>query len=194
MEMPFFDPSIPLFKLKHLIEREMQAFRAYLGLDSEEPIVAIVIADWLGLEVKYPGDLRFLSPQQRIELVRESGRSWSAMTCHLPNGIIVTVLNPSHSKRRQQATLMEEVAHVHFRHTPTTIDADPITGMMKRSYDKRSETEAYWFGCATLAPKSGLRTLFKRGYTPMEIAEYYGVSYDLIKFRTNLCGLRKLAG
>jgi hypothetical protein len=187
--MTYFVPTIPTYKLKHLIEREAQGFRAYLGLRPDEPVDSIEIADWLGIDVTYSDDLVRLSAATRQALVGEHSTQWSGLTCHFPNGIIVTILNPSHSPRRRQATLMEEVAHIHLHHAPSQIATDSMTGLMARTYDARTEMEAYWFGSATLAPKCGLLALYKQGFTPMEIADHYRVSPELITFRTNLCGL-----
>ncbi len=192
--MPHFDASLPQYILKHHIEREAQAFRCYLGLDADAPVDAVQIAEWLGIDVRYPGDLRYLSHEAHDALIGEHRSQWSGITYHLPGGIIVAVLNPQHSQSRQQATLMEEVAHVHLGHAPSALKIEPQTGSMTRTYDKRCEQEAYWFGSAVLVPKSGLRQLYGLGYTPAAAAAHFGVSDALVTFRTNLCGLGKLAG
>jgi hypothetical protein len=192
--MPYFAPSIPPYKLTHLLEREAQRFRAHLGVGPDEPVDAFEVADWFGMEVRYPDELCCLPDATRAALVQQSRTEWSGMTFHLPNGIIVTVLNPAHSPRRWQATLMEEVAHVYLGHAPSTIVMDPLSSLLTRTCDKRAEMEAYRFGSAMLVPKCGLIALYKQGYRPMDIANHYGVSYDLVTFRTNLCKLRRLAG
>jgi len=192
--MPYFAPAIPLFKLKHLIEREAQRLRVYLGLGPDEPIDAVEVADWLGIEVRYPTGLRDLPEESRKILLGTMRMKWSGLTIHLPNREIIVVLNPTHSKRRRQATLMEEVAHVHLGHEPSTITVDPMTGLMRRSYDKRTETEAYRLGSSMLVPKCGLLALCAQGFSAAAVAEHYCVSPELALFRINLCGLGQRAG
>lgn len=189
--MSFFAPHIPPYILKHLIEREMRAFRRYLGLGSDEPIDPFEIAGWLGVEVRYPEALSGVASDTRRALLRDSGREWSGLTVHLPDGTIVAVLNSAHSIRRQRATLMEEVAHVHLGHASSAIAPDTATGMPTRTYDARCEQEAYRFGSAMLVPKDGLRACYERGNTLDEAASHFGVSHDLVLFRTRLCGLGK---
>ncbi len=47
--MSYFAPHIPPYILKHLIEREMRAFRCYLGLAPDEPVDLFEIADRVSL-------------------------------------------------------------------------------------------------------------------------------------------------
>lgn len=189
--MSYFGPRVPSYILKHLIEREAQTFRAYLGVGIDDPVDAFEVANWLGIDVENLQNLSYLDKDICQFLLQND--HWSGLTCHLPNGRIVAILNPSHSMRRRQATLMEEVAHIHLRHSPSSITIDSSTGLMKRAYDRLQEQEAYWFGSATLVPKQGLKALYEHGYTRDDVAEHYGVSRDLVAFRTNLHGLAKRA-
>jgi len=190
--MTYFPASAPLYILKHLVEREAQRFRAYLGIAADDPVDGYEVAEWMGVDVRYPDGLSYLLDDARRALVHEYSDEWSGMTFHLPDGIVVVVLNPTHSPRRRHATLMEEVGHLHLAHKPTTLAADVATGAMRRTYHKRLEQEAYWFGGAVLAPKGGLHMIYKRGGTIDEAADHYGVSTDLVRFRSNLHGLQKI--
>jgi len=87
---------------------------------------------------------------------------------------------------------MEEIAHVHLDHKPSVIALDETTGLLKRTYDRRQEEEAYLFGSAVLVPKGGLQALYKQGCAPDSVATHYGVSHELIVYRTNLHGMKKL--
>jgi hypothetical protein len=190
----FFPRGAPLYILKHLVEREAQNLRAYLGLAPGEPIDPFEVAEWLGLEVQCLSELTHV-PRDVIDLLLgESATHWSGMTFHLPDALVITIMNPTHSPGRQAATLMEEVAHLHLGHAPSTVAADGTTGLVRRSYDRRVEEEAYLFGSAMLVPKVGLRDTYASGYSRVDAARYYGVSLPLINYRTNLHGLRKLAG
>ena len=189
--MPFFRQSVPPYILKHLLEKEAQRLRAHLGFGSDEPIGALEVAEMLGLKVVSPAALRYLSPGALRFLLGAAARDWSGLACHLPNGIVAVVLNPTHSERRRRATLMEEVGHLHLGHRPSAVTVDAPTGLMRRTYDKRQEDEAYWFGGAMLVPKTGLRALLGAGWSLRAAADFYGVSDDLVTFRANLHGLRR---
>jgi Zn-dependent peptidase ImmA (M78 family) len=182
----FFPSGVPNYKLKHLVEREAQAFRQYLGFGPSERVDAFEIAGLLGIDIVHPHELECLSPEVARRLVTEDSDCWSGMTCYLPNGIVVALLNPTHSERRQQPTLMEEVAHVHLQHTTTSIAINAISGLQQRTYDPQQEKEAYSLGSAVLVPKCGLKELLDRGYSVEDIAEHYRVSAELAALRTNL--------
>src|SRR5205085_500975 len=111
--MPYFAASTPPYILKHLVERAAQEFRAYLGLTPDGRIDPFGIAEWLGIEVKYPHQIAALGEDFHTSLQRDQGSGWSGMTFYLPNGDIWSILNASHSLKRQRATLMEEIGHVH---------------------------------------------------------------------------------
>jgi hypothetical protein len=190
--MTYFPASAPNYVLKHLVEKEAQRFRAYLGVPANDPVDGYEVAEWMGIDVRYPDELSHLSRHTCRALLQECGDEWSGMTFHLPDGIIVIVLNPTHSPRRRHATLMEEVGHLHLRHTPTALAVDVATGAMRRTYNKRLEQEAYWFGGAVLAPKDGLRAYYNHGGSVGDAADHFGISIDLVKFRSYLHGMRKL--
>lgn len=189
--MAYFPETIPPYKLKHLIEREAQKFRSYLAFGPAEPVDAFEVARLLGVEIVYPDDLVRLPPALRQLLLGKDRYRWSGVTFYLPGKGEYVLLNPTHSDRRIPATLMEEIAHVHLNHTPSVLQIDAASGLMARTYDRCQEREAYWFGSATLVPKCGLKDVYVQRYSIEDAARHYGVSTELIVFRTNLHGLRK---
>lgn len=188
--MAHFSPAIPRYILKHLIEREAQKFRTYLGFSPDDPVDAFEIANLLGVEVVYPDTIRQLRPITRQLLLGTDRDNWSGVTYYIPGKGEYVLLNPTHSDRRTPATLMEELAHIHLAHVPSLLHRDPTTGLTTRTYDSDQEWEAYMFGIATLVPKRGLKDLYVNGFSIDDAARYYGVSPDLITLRTNLHGLR----
>jgi hypothetical protein len=185
-----FPPAAPHYILKHLVEKEARRLRAYLGLDAGGPVDPLEIAGMLGIEVVSPAALCQLSPETLRFLVGDAARAWSGLGCHLPDGTVVVVLNPVHSERRRRATLMEEIGHVHLRHRPSAITRHTPTGLLRRSYDRRQEEEAYLLGSAILVPKAELRSLLAAGWSLDAAADHYRVSEELVRFRANLHQLR----
>src|SRR5579859_6260752 len=191
--MTHFPLGTPPYILKHLVEREAQNFRTYLGFDEVEPLDALEVAELLGLDVRDPAKLLLLDASTRAALATRDRDKWSGMTFYLPNGDVVTVLNPTHSRARRNATLLEEVSHVHLRHASSALAVDPRTGLLTRSYDPLTEREAYWFGTAVLVPKLGLKQLYGRGLDLVAAARHYDVSLDLVRMRSQLHGLPRRA-
>lgn len=121
------------------------------------------------------------------QLLDRDSSSWSGGTLHLPDGKILVVMNSTHDIRRQRATLMEEIAHVHLKHTPSKLQI--IDGVVLRSWDQTVENQAYWLGATALVPErvlKGARTLRK---TVQDVATDCGVSEQLVTFRMKISGI-----
>lgn len=98
------------------------------------------------------------------------------------------VLNPLHDAVRQRTTLAEELAHIVMGHPPSRIDR--VAGT--RSYDEKSEEEAYAVGGAMLLPYAHLFWRVKRAASCDAIAARYEVSERFVVYRINRCGLRRM--
>jgi len=98
-------------------------------------------------------------------------------------------MNDTHALTRQHATLMEELFHIRLGHQPSRIGKCPVTGLVKREYDKRSEQEAYWSAAAALVPYAALRTMVENARMIESIAEHFEVSGDLVAFRLKVTKL-----
>lgn len=114
------------------------------------------------------------------------------MTIPCDDGFII-VMNHTHAKTRQNATLMEEFFHIILKHKPSRVGTCPITGVVRRENDRSMETEAYFSAAASLVPYSAMKLMFSDGATATEIAGHFEVSTDLVVLRMKTCKLYRRA-
>ncbi len=135
-----------------------------------------------------------LTNETKRHLVGEGKNEWSggATSQTLPNGQKLIILNPTHGRNRQNATLMEEISHVFFGHKPSrlAIQSKSVDGKVRaRDYNPKIEEQAYSVGAAALVPYSALRRLIDQGLTSRDIARHFDVSYQLVEYRMKVSRL-----
>lgn len=135
-----------------------------------------------------------LSPETVQHLLGGGKDSWSggAASHTLPDGRKLIILNPTHGRNRQNATLMEEICHVFLGHQPSRL---AIEGRNKdgkiiaRDYNHAIEEEAYSTGAAALVPFTSLKRMVESGRTSREIARHFYVSQALVEYRIKVSRL-----
>ncbi len=137
-----------------------------------------------------------LSPEAKQQLIGNGKNDWSGGACSqtLPDGKKLIILNPTHGKNRQNATLMEEICHVFFGHKPSrlSIETKDAKGNIRaRDYHAEIEEQAYSVGAAALVPYSALRRFTEDGMTSRDIAGHFDVSYQLVEYRMKVSRLWK---
>lgn len=135
-----------------------------------------------------------LSVETKEQLLGKGKDKWSGGACShaLPDGSKLIILNPTHGKNRQNATLMEEISHVFLGHKPSRLAIETTNRQGKviaRDYHQEIEEEAYSVGAAALVPYSALRRMIDEGKTSREIARHFNVSRDLVEFRIKISKL-----
>jgi Zn-dependent peptidase ImmA (M78 family) len=136
----------------------------------------------LGIVIANPQDLTQLTTADQTSLQHVDARTWSGGATRLPDGRLLVLLNPNQTLEWARVTLMEEVAHAHFGHKPTSLATDPF-GLSGRRYDSKAEDEAYWTASATLLPSRVVARAVWDGVPEEVLAADYGVSIELVKFR-----------
>ncbi len=136
----------------------------------------------------------FLSEEAKLHLTGAGKDKWSggAASQTLPDGRKLIILNPTHGKNRQNATLMEEVCHVFFGHKPSRLaikNVDKNGETIARDYNEAIEEEAYSTGAAALVPYSALKRMVFEGRTINEIARHFNVSRALVEYRIKVSRL-----
>lgn len=136
----------------------------------------------------------FLSDETRRHLLEQGRDKWSGGACSqaLPDGRKLIVLNPTHNKNRQNATLMEEVCHVFLGHKPSRLAIENVNKHGKpiaRDYREADEEAAYSIGAAALVPYSSLRRMINQGKTSRDIARHFNVSRELVEYRMKVSRL-----
>jgi hypothetical protein len=135
-----------------------------------------------------------LTDETRRHLIGDGKEMWSggAASSPLPDGRKLIILNPTHSRTRQNATLMEEICHVFLGHKPSRLaveNRDRNGKVTARDYNHSIEEEAYSTGAAALVPYTGIKRMVADGRSVAEMARHYGVSRALIEFRIKISRL-----
>lgn len=138
----------------------------------------------------------FLTDETKAHLLNTGKDKWSGGACSqpLPNGRKLIVLNPTHTKNRQNATLMEEICHVFLGHKPSRLaikNRNKNGEIIARDYNAVVEEQAYSIGAAALVPYSALKRFVGHDKTSREIAKHFNVSYQLVEYRIKVSRLWK---
>lgn len=185
----------PTQKGRHY-EIRAKGLREFAGVRyDDEPLDPFDLARRAKLLVA-PYDLiePLLSDETRNYLIGEGKGSWSggAASQTLPDGKKLIILNPTHARTRQHATLMEEICHLFLGHKPSRLaikNRDKNGETIARDYNEAIEEEAYSTGTAALVPYTALKRMINQGKTVNEIARHFNVSRALVEFRTKVSRL-----
>lgn len=171
------------YRDKWKIEKRATAVRRSLGLDQIQILDPGLLANGLGAEVFNLADL--IDDEIALRRARAIGFDGMAST-HPRDGSPIIVLNCGKPARRRTATIMEELGHLLLDHPPSRIYTDEQLGVLRRSYDKAQEQEAYDLGAALLLPKERIqRDVKERALLVDEIADSHACSTDLVMYRIN---------
>lgn len=137
--------------------------------------------------------LEAFSQRDRDHLLITAKACWSGgvLPNPLPNGKMICILNPTHPRRRNRITLMEEIVHVHRKHVPTSL-RDITPGLRVRDYNAEQEMEAYGVGAAVLLPWNSFYHVLDSGERIEAIAERYDVTTQLVQYRIKTTGATNL--
>lgn len=170
--------------------------REFAGLDRDDAVLnPFELAHYAKLLVASFEQIEpFLTEETKQHLLGAGRDKWSGGACSqaLPDGRRLIILNPTHGKNRQNATLMEEICHVFMGHQPSRLAIENVTKDGKtiaRDYRAEIEEEAYSIGAAALVPFSALRRMVHQGKTSREIAEQFNVSRELVEYRIKVSRL-----
>jgi Zn-dependent peptidase ImmA (M78 family) len=170
------------YRDKWRIEDRAKAIRKRVGLDQLAVLDPSLIVENLGAEVFHLSDL-ITGDGAALRRARRIG--FDGMTSiHPETGEPVIILNCGRPVRRRMATMMEELAHLLLRHRPSKIALDPELGVVRRSFDRPQENEAYDLGAALLLPKERIqRDVKDEKLAAIEIANAHKCSEQLVVYR-----------
>jgi hypothetical protein len=170
--------------------------REFAGLERDDaPLDPFELAKYAKLFVASFDEIEpLLTEETRGHLLGEGKDSWSggAASVSLPTGERLIILNPTHPKTRQRATLMEEICHVFLGHKPSRLaieNKNKEGQTIARDYNHSIEEEAYSTGAAALVPYTALKRMVLQGKTTKEIAKHFGVSAALVEYRIKISRL-----
>lgn len=170
--------------------------RDFAGLERDDtPLNPFDLAHYAKLFVASFEEIEpFLTEETKVHLLGAGRDKWSGGACSqaLPDGRRLIILNPTHGKNRQNATLMEEICHVFMGHKPSRLaikNTNKAGETIARDYRAEIEEEAYSIGAAALVPFSALKRMVFHGKTSREIAEHFNVSRELVEYRIKVSRL-----
>lgn len=172
-----------------------KGLREFAGLRSDQQrLDPFALAAYAKLLVVSFETIEGLSEETKEHLLGDAKDLWSggAASRRLPDGRKLIVLNPTHSRNRQNATLMEEIAHVFLGHRPSRLEIKRKSRdgkIVARDYDAAIEEEAYATGAAALVPYTALQRMIECGKTSAEIARHFNVSRALVEYRIKISRL-----
>ena len=193
---------LPPTQKRRQFELRALALRDFARVGESEPLDPFALAHFAKLFVVDFQQIEGLTNETRDHLLGEAADKWSGGACAnpLPNGWRIVILNPTHGRRRNRATLMEEVCHVFLGHKANrlaVVARDKRGRTIAREYNQADEEAAYAIGAAALVPYTALRRLMLSGKSSREIARHFQVSRELVEYRLKVtrlwAGYKKLA-
>jgi Zn-dependent peptidase ImmA (M78 family) len=167
-------------------ERISEQQRAQLGLSIFSPLNAFDLADHLEIPILPFNEI--LPEDQAKKLIEKDVSALWMPNC---DGDPIILNNPTHSAYRQQSDIMHEIAHILRKHTTSEEVRRLCLLLNLRSYNKVQEEEAIYLGGCLQITRAGLLWTLKQNYTHEQIAEYYGASIDMVRFRINSTGVER---
>lgn len=169
-------------------ERTASAVRKQFGLPPTGPLDPRRLAEKLGVRIVSPLDYPDLESDVRAQLLQRDPGGWSAATLVVGETAIV-VFNPTNTPGRQASDIIHELAHVMLGHDPATVVFSEDGQMATRTFDQRQEDEANWLGWTLLLPRDALLAARRKRMAKAEIAQAYGVSETLVRYRLRVTGV-----
>ena len=162
--------------------------RRELKLRLFDPLDPSRLATHLGVLVWRADEVPGLDPRYLRTLTVDDSDSWSAVTlCYGAKDLII--LNPSHSGGRPASNLMHELSHILLGHEPSRIDISEDGLLMLSTFNKEQEEEATWLAGTLLLPREALMHARRSGMTSQAMMKSYGVSSDMLAYRTRMTGV-----
>ena len=185
---------LPPTQKRRQFELRALALRDFAQVGENEALDPFALAHFAKLLVVDFQQIDGLTNETRDHLLGEAAEKWSGGACAnpLPNGWRIVILNPTHGRRRNRATLMEEVCHVFLGHKANrlaVVARDKRGRTIAREYNQADEEAAYAIGAAALVPYATLRRLMFSGKSSQEIARHFEVSRELVQYRLKVTRL-----
>ena len=169
-------------------ERVAESHRRAIGLRQDEALEPERLAEHLGVVVWRPEDVPQLDSASLAQLVEEDSDSWSAVTLQHGSSRL-TIVNSAHAVVRQRSSVTHELAHLILGHQPSRIDVSKEGLLVLSSFEGEEEDEADWLSAALLVPRDGLMRVYRRQRDEDCLAQHFGVSLRLLKWRLGKTGV-----
>lgn len=172
-------------------ERTSLALRRELGITADDSLCPYRLSESLDVEIWTPSQVPGITQEVLEQLLKNDPWGWSATSFQV-NGKCIVIYNPRHSSGRQTSDLMHELSHLILAHQPATIILSlQLENVRLRSFDQKQEDEANCLAWALLLPREGLFRAKRSRKSVEQIAEQYGVTSTLVKYRLNSTGVER---
>lgn len=172
-------------------ENLAETVRKDLALQAVAALAPELLASYLSVRLIEPKDIPGLSQQALDVLLRSDNADWSALTLGEDGSNTLIIFNPAHSAGRRASDLSHEMAHLLLRHVPSTLMFSPDGTWTLRSFDGDQEEEANWLAGCLLLPRVALLSTLKSGLSEEQVAERYGVSTQMVRYRGDVTGVKR---
>ncbi len=172
---------------KSWAERFAEGLRKELGMDLDDPMDLDRLASFFGAKLLTPKDIPGMSERHLKQLLSVDHSGWSAVTVCVGDKSVI-IHNPRHSKARQASNIAHEVAHLILEHEPTRLVMSQDGALVMRSFNEKQEEEANWLAWCLLLPREAIVAALKRNTPVDQIADQFGVSEPLVRFRVHKTG------
>jgi Zn-dependent peptidase ImmA (M78 family) len=169
-------------------ERHAARLRDELGLEPGDPVDIQAAAGHLGVRVVPADALVDITRLQELERIQAF--AFSACTLDV-NGTKVIVFNPLRSLARTTSDIAHELAHLVLGHRLDEVRV--VAGTPFRTCRPDQEEEATTLGGTLLLPRPLLLRAARRGLGAAEIADEYGVTTEMARFRFHRTGVERQA-
>jgi Zn-dependent peptidase ImmA (M78 family) len=170
-------------------EKAARDVRLSCGCAPFAPLPARVLAAQLRIPVITPDQIPGLPSETLHDMIVRYTKNWSAVTLMI-EGKPLIVHNPSHIPPRQESNLMHEMAHIICKHSPAQVRPPGDLPWASRTYNVEQEAEAEWLGGCLQVPREALLRMLRRGYSLVAIAEHFGASEEMVRYRQNATGVQ----
>jgi Zn-dependent peptidase ImmA (M78 family) len=172
--------------LRDWCENEGIRWRRELKLYAYDPLLTQRLAQRLGIPVISPTEIPEID-EGALQCLLAEDAGWSAVTLPVSEGKHLIIYNPTHAPTRHESDVMHELAHLLLDHKP--IRFHQLSGTIPvREYRVSDEEAAKYLGGCLQIPARGLDWAFQRGMTIQEIAEHFGASLQMARYRCNMTG------
>ena len=169
-------------------EYEAVRWRRQLKRYAYDALPASQLATYLGIAIISPTELPDFDARFIEQLLQKDSNSWSAVTIPVPGHKPIIIYNSSHSSARYESNIMHELAHIILKHAPVSIPESQGFAILRQTFNAKDEKEAQYLGSCLQIPRRGLDWAIGRKMTPQQIANHFGASVQMVRYRCNMTG------
>ncbi len=167
-------------------ERTADRLRTELGLRATDRLDPDALARHIGVTVRCADELTDRAKLEELEELQPGAFSACTLTVGEKH---VIVYSPLASVGRRSSDVCHEAAHIVLGHDVREVQQ--VGALTFFTCDPDEEQEANWLAGCLLLPRSLLLAAARRGMSPADIAEEYGVSDQMAKFRLRTTGVER---